>query len=585
MPFSALPRNYRAAVVIAPGLKAQAGFKVRTVNPIIQREFVGTLRSRRAFLVQVLLVAALATLVIVRWPSEGRMDLSGAAAQQVLRIFGYGLMTALILITPVFPATSIVREAQQRTLELLLNSPMRRWSIVIGKLIGVLGFILLLLVLSIPAAAACYAMGGVDLYQQLGRMYLVLFVLALMYSTLGFLISTYARSSDSALRLTFGVILLLAVVTLGPFAFLQGQPWLSPGGEQVIDWIRCISPISAMMDVLGDTGIGSDLAVISNPALRFVMIASISSLVFLFWSMARCSYALMDRARSSGKVTDDRSTGVRVYRRIMYLWFFDPQRRSGLIGPLTNPVTVKEQRTRRLGRGHWMMRLIGACLVVSLLLMLVAANQSDEHGTSGMGAIMVVLQMSLIILLTPSLASGLISTERESGGWQLLQMTPLSAVTILFGKLKSVALTLGLVILATLPAYLVLIYIDSGMTWVALQVVTTLVLTAVMSLLVSAVISSVCRQTASATATAYAVLIVLCAGTMLFWLGQDAPFAPQLVERVLMLNPLAAALELIEARGFREYDLVPANWWFLGGVSITALVLLVGQTWRLTRPQ
>ena len=43
------------------------------------------------------------------------------------------------------PATSIVREKQRGTLILLLNSPLRPWSIYAGKLIGSLGFVLLLL--------------------------------------------------------------------------------------------------------------------------------------------------------------------------------------------------------------------------------------------------------------------------------------------------------------------------------------------------------------------------------------------------------------------------------------------------------
>src|SRR5690606_1967904 len=128
----------------------------------------------------------------------------------------------------------------------------------------------------------------------------------------------------------------------------------------------------------------------------------------------------------------------------------DPQRRSGMIGPLSNPMMVKEQRCRRFGRGNWMMRLIGACLIVSLLLMLAGAMGSTQKGVGPMGGIMVLLQVSLILLITPSLAGGLIASEVESRGWQLLQMTPMSAVTIVTGKLMSVLVTLVLVLLATL---------------------------------------------------------------------------------------------------------------------------------------
>ena len=57
------------------------------------------------------------------------------------------------------------------------------------------------------------------------------------------------------------------------------------------------------------------------------------------------------------------------------------------------------------------------------------------------------------MLLTPALAAGLISSEVESGGWQLLQMTPLSARKILIGKLASVVWPLLLILVSTLPGY------------------------------------------------------------------------------------------------------------------------------------
>ena len=608
------------------------------------------LRTRRALAVQLALVVALAVLVVVRWPADARADLDGASARQVLRVFGYGLMVGLILLAPVFPATSIVKEKVQGTLALLLNSPIRPWAIAGGKLVGMAGFVLLLVTLSIPAAAACFAMGGIDLIEGFGRMYLVLVLLALQYATLALLISSYASTTDSALRITYGIILLLAVVAMGPHRFLRGEPWLSPGMAASIDWIRCISPVPAMFEVLGDTSVGAGgLAAAGSIASRYCVIAAVSSIIFMFWTAMRLNMRVLDRARAAGKVTDDRSTSVKAYRRIMYLWFFDPKRRDGLIGAhygtivgavcgavvmgaaaavwfvkfpfgqegqsfqqnlgivavgtifgflavicagsilwlavTQNPVTVKEQKCNRFGRSNWLLRLVGACLIISLLLMLAAATRSSATGVSAMGGIMVILQVSLIILLTPSLASGLISGERESRGWQLLQMTPMSTATIVIGKLLSVIVTLVLVLLATLPAYAVLIFIDPGQWQIAVNVLITLTLTAVLALFLSAGVSSLFRQTAAATATSYALLVGLCAGTMLFWLGQDAPFNRDMVEKVLTINPLAAALNLIDAPGFTEYNFVPTTWYIVGGMCGLSLFVLVVQVWRLTRPQ
>jgi hypothetical protein len=52
-----------------------------------------------------------------------------------------------------------------------------------------------------------------------------------------------------------------------------------------------------------------------------------------------------------------------------------------------------------------------------------------------------------------------------------------------------------------------------------------------------------------------------------------------------MINPIAAALSVIRVRGFTTYELLPANWWFLGAASLASLVLLMVQTYRVSRPQ
>src|SRR5439155_1603005 len=71
-----------------------------------------------------------------------------------------GLLASILLLVPAFPATALVREKIKGTLALLLNSPLRPWSIYVGKLGGALGFTAVLLTMTLPAAAACYALGG-----------------------------------------------------------------------------------------------------------------------------------------------------------------------------------------------------------------------------------------------------------------------------------------------------------------------------------------------------------------------------------------------------------------------------------------
>src|SRR5262249_17419327 len=63
-----------------------------SMNPIIRRELLELLRTRKAVAAQVGLAAACALLMMVRWPTGGVSDLSGARSLQVLHVFGYGLL-------------------------------------------------------------------------------------------------------------------------------------------------------------------------------------------------------------------------------------------------------------------------------------------------------------------------------------------------------------------------------------------------------------------------------------------------------------------------------------------------------------
>jgi len=123
------------------------------------------------------------------------------------------------------------------------------------------------------------------------------------------------------------------------------------------------------------------------------------------------------------------------------------------------------------------------------------------------------------------------------------------------------------------------------LAWQMVQVLVCLGLTAVFAALLGAAVSSLCRHTATATTIAYLALLGVCAGPLLVWLGRDAPFGHHFVETVLIVNPLAAALNASNNPGFTRYELLPANWWFVGGACLGLLTLLYFRMWQLTQPR
>jgi hypothetical protein len=51
------------------------------VIPILRRELVSILRTRKAFALQAAMAVLFTGLIVLRWPSDARVDLTGAAAQ------------------------------------------------------------------------------------------------------------------------------------------------------------------------------------------------------------------------------------------------------------------------------------------------------------------------------------------------------------------------------------------------------------------------------------------------------------------------------------------------------------------------
>jgi ABC-type transport system involved in multi-copper enzyme maturation permease subunit len=286
---------------------------------------------------------------------------------------------------------------------------------------------------------------------------------------------------------------------------------------------------------------------------------------------------------AAGTISDDQSASIRAVRRVFFL--VDPQRRSSGISRLVNPLMVKEFRCRRFGRLHWLLRLVSICAMLSLGLTYAATAGTLDWGVETIGGIMVVMQVALVILITPSLSAGLISSERESRGWQLLRTAPISVGSIVWGKLLSVILPLMLILCATLPGYIVMVYIEPGMSLQVQRVVVCLVATAVFAMLLSAAVGSLFLRTAAATAAAYGALLSFCCLPLLIWMGRDAPFGHSTVEAALKINPVAAALSVIRMPGFQNYALIPGNWWFLGVSSLLSVCVLLGQTYRISRPQ
>ncbi len=546
-------------------------------NPILRRELLDRLRSPKT-LAAILAVACLSSLlVILRWPTDAAIDLVSQGSLQVFRPVAFTLATAVMMLIPAFPATALVTERRRGTLTLLLNSPTSPLDIYIGKLLGNALLALIIFSVSLPAIMACYAMGGISLSNQVGPLILVLLGMCVQYSAVGLWISVRSNTSDGSLRWTYATVLALAVLSIGPTVFVGKMTGIL---SLFAHWLTAISPIAALQQITGAQAQASTIG-ISTGWVEFLLVSCLITLGLAAATLMSLDPILLDRARPTGKVIHSGTKGG-WSRRVTYL--VDPNRRKSGIPPWLNPVMVKEFRTRKFGRLHWLIRLVSVCAVLSLLMTVVAATGTVSWGVERIAATMVLLQVALLLLLGPSLGASLIAGEVESGGWQLLRASPISPLRIVFGKLTSTIWTLMLMLLATLPGYIVMSYIQPAIGGQVSNVVVSLIVAILMVTMISASVSAFCRSTAVATATSYGLLLAIFAGTLLIWVARGRPFGTFLVERALMLNPAAAALAEMKTPGFETYNLTPGCWYVGAILSLGCLVVLSIRTWTLTRP-
>ncbi|MCA9033557.1 MAG: ABC transporter permease [Planctomycetaceae bacterium] len=547
---------------------------------IIERELLALLRSSKALAILLTVAIGFALVIILKWPTNSVADRDGLLGKQVFQWLTFAMLIASILIIPVFPATSLVKEVQRRTLELLLNSPLSRPAIYFGKVGAMMGFVLMLMFATLPAMSCCYLMGGPSLTKDVLRLYLFLLVVCLQLTVIGMLVGTWCRSTEAALRWSYGVTFGLLVVTVFPDYFLRGGESIFAVGAS---WLKLLSPIPALMRIVESESVGGiGLLEQRDVVLWYLFFATIFIVVGSVIVIHRLNHALLDRSRSQGLITDDRSTGVQVARRVFFL--IDPQKRSAGIPWFLNPVMVKEFRSRQFGRLHWLLRLVAGCAVLSLLLTLATTLGTIDWGVEAIGGLIIVLQVSLIVLMTPGLSGGMIAGEIEGGGWNLLRVTPMGPLRILSGKLISVCITLALLLCATLPGYAIIMLIKPVLQEQVTQVVISLIFAAVLSMLMSATVSSFFRATAAATSVAYGALIMIFAGPILIWMNRNAPFGHTFVERCLTINPMAAALNAIRAPGFESYDLIPMAWKVTSGICVGLIVVLYARIWKLSQP-
>lgn len=137
-----------------------------------------------------------------------------------------------ILICAMMTSVSIVSEKETGTMNLLLVSPVRPWTIILGKLVPY--FMLSCIILTLMLVLS-YTMLGIPFSASVINVVWVTVLYIVLALALGLLVSTIAATQVSAL-LVSGVMFMIPVVMLSGMIFpIENMPL-------VLQWLSCIIP-------------------------------------------------------------------------------------------------------------------------------------------------------------------------------------------------------------------------------------------------------------------------------------------------------------------------------------------------------
>ncbi len=555
-------------------------------NPILRKEILSALRTKKTLAIQGVFLLVLAGLVWLLWPAGGLQDLGGQQVRRLLAVIAIGELLMVAMFSAALTASALTVEKERNTWECLFTTPMKAWEIAAGKMVGSLGFLLLLVLSGIPALASVFLLGGVGGGEVLAVIG-VLVLTSLYLGMIGLLVSEFMYRSYRAVIVAYTIVLVVCFLLACPAWPVSGNLLArsGPGVQKVIHSLASLSPLQAMLSlVMPDSDYAAGAAGMPEYWKLFIPLSGAVILIIGTVGLIRLRQPIkVPRQREKLKVIE---RGKISARSVFFL--VDPRKRKRMIQWWQNPVLIKEFRTRQMLQSQWLLRAIGACLIVSVLLMiLVSVGVQTFVAESGRMISMMVtavasLMVLLVVLIGPAMSGGTVCSDRETGIWDQLRGTRLSSWRIVSGKFQASVIPLLLLMVAMLPAMLILLYFNINLWQNMLRICYVIGMTILFVSTAGTFFSSVFSRTSTATAWTYTLVVGLGLVTLLVILGEDI-FSYGFLQAVFVLNPVAAAMDAAGYPTMQKYGLVFNHLKIMGSATAVLFIITVFRVFQLRR--
>ena len=396
------------------------------------REVTTVPRRRSHFAGRAALLGLLVILGVTTWQAAigfDRRATLGEAARVGGLIFELSVYVELVLLVffaALTAASAVSQEKDRRTFLLLLITDMRDYEIVLGKLLGSLLPITVLLFVSVPALMFMLLLGGIGLDQVIQA---AVVVLAAAYGagSLGGLVALWRERTFQALALSVIFLVLYFCIVLG-IGLLGGE-----FGALARQWL---DPVAAMRTVLDPPALGWEgIAPAYGFGLSMLGICVLLNAVGI-WGLRRWNPSgepIMQRegpsADPEANLTPMELRDVRAHAHaapgaVRQVW--------------ANPILWREIRTLAYGRRPLLVKAAYA-VVLALILFFAISLVAQPGGKPTFAAAYGLVPLTIIsLLLVAAQAVTSITSERDGGALDVLLVTDVSPREFVFGKLLGI---------------------------------------------------------------------------------------------------------------------------------------------------
>jgi len=414
------------------------------LGPLFNRELLTVPRRSRHYVTRSAYLGALWILGLTAWQATVGWNRTATLGQTarfgllLFQLFTFVQLTLILFFAALSAASAVAQEKDRRTFILLLLTDLRSYEIVLGKLVGSMLQILLLLAGTVPLLAMLVLLGGVSPKHVIEAV-VIMAATALAAGSLGSVIALWRDRTFQALALTvlFLVLYLSVVPALALIPGLGGAGASGDAGSDfaAVAWQQWLNPFQALQAVLGESTSGAAIPVAYGFAaamlLWTVLLNGLAILRLRVWNPS--GEPIMQREQP-GDVEAEEKDRLKAHAA------------PGLVRQVwENPILWREIRTRAYGRRGLLVK-VAYFVVLALVCYYALAplksyfhthNFSDRPAYAAAQGLLPVCVLSLLLISAQAVTA--ITSERDTGALDLLLVTDLTPGEFIFGKLGGIA--------------------------------------------------------------------------------------------------------------------------------------------------